>query len=90
MRQNSQIIKVQYVSLSSMCAGRAQNIRSGRRTGTMLQEQFFTLAVDIKKGTPAELRSIHFTLYLSGIEPINSIMLFQCEILICWQIFRLK
>lgn len=56
----------------------------------MLQEQFFTLAADIKKGTPAELRSIHFTLYLSGTEPINSIMLFQCEILICWQIFRLK
>lgn len=56
----------------------------------MLQEQFFTFAMDLKQGTPAELRPIHFTFYLSGIEPINSTVPFQSKILICWQIFRLK
>lgn len=76
-----------YVSLSSMSAGRAQNSRSGRRIGTMLQEQFSTLAAGLKQGTPPP--SFH-TLYLPGIEPINNITPFQSEILICWQIFWFK
>lgn len=80
-----------YVSLSSMSAGRAQNSRSGRRIGTMLQEQFSTLAVGLKQGTPAELRSIHFTLCIFlGLSLLTILRLFKVRFLSAGRYFGLN
>lgn len=56
--------------------------RSGRRTGTVVQEQFSTSAVGIQQGTLAELRAINFTLCVFlGLSLLTVLCLFKVRFL---------